>query len=171
MRNFVIYTIRFVFFVVAQTLVFNKFEPGLGIHPMIYPLFIMLLPFEFGIIPMMFLAFGMGICIDALSDTYGLHTSALVLMAYVRPLIFKAFSPRDGYDPQKEGTVFEMGGQWFIMVFGSLLLIHHFWFFVIELFKMNEIWYLVYKLLLSVSISFIFCLLFQFIFLKREKNK
>lgn len=171
MRNFLKHTVRFIFFVVAQTLVFNKFEPGLGIHPMIYPLFIALLPFEFGIIPMMFLAFGMGICIDALSDTYGLHTSALVLVAYIRPLIFKAFSPRDGYDPLKEGTIFEMGQRWFLMAFGSLLLIHHFWFFAVELFKMNEIWYLIKKLILSVPISFVFCLLFQFIFLKRTTSK
>lgn len=171
MRNFIKHTLRFIFFVVAQTLVFNKFEPGLGIHPMIYPLFIFLLPFEFGIITMLFLAFAMGICIDALSETYGLHTSALVLLAYLRPLIFKAFSPRDGYDPLKEGTIFEMGTRWFVLAFGSLLLLHHFWFFAVELFKLNEIGYLLMKLLLSLPISFIFCVLFQYIFLKRESLK
>lgn len=170
MKSILIHTVRFVFFVVAQTLVFNQFEIGFGIHPMIYPLFIVLLPFEVRTIPLMFLAFAMGICIDAFSNTYGLHTSSLVLMAYIRPIVFKAFSPRDGYDPLKEGNFFEMGHRWFFLAFGSLLLIHHFWFFTIEIFKFNEFFYTLKKLILSAPISYLFCLLFQYIFLKRAKQ-
>lgn len=169
MRNLVVHGLRFLFFVFAQTLVFNQLEIGWGIQPMIYPLFILLLPFEIGVIPMLLLAFGMGICIDAMSNTYGLHTSALLMFAYLRPVIFKTFSPRDGYDSLKEGNVYEMGQRWFLYVFGSLLLIHHFWFFMIEIFKFNEIGYILRKLVFSSILSYIFCILFQLIFLKRSK--
>lgn len=171
MRTVVVHSIRFLFFVFAQALIFNQLEIGWGIQPMIYPIFILLLPFEIAIIPMLFIAFAMGICIDAMSNTYGLHTSSLLLFAYLRPVIFKVFSPRDGYDSLKEGNVFEMGQRWFLYVFGSLLLIHHFWFFMVEIFKFNEIGYVLRKLILSSIVSYIFCILFQFIFLKRTKSQ
>jgi hypothetical protein len=112
-----------------QVLIFNQLEFGFGIHLMIYPLFIMLLPFDIGIFPMLLLAFGLGISIDAFSDTFGLHASSLVMMAYFRPIIFKAFSQREGYDPLKEPSLFDMGTRWFVLVYGYLLLIHHSGFF------------------------------------------
>lgn len=170
MRNIFVQSIRFIFFVAAQALIFNQLEIGFGIHIMIYPLFIMLLPFETGIIPMLLLAFFMGLGIDSLSNTYGLHASALVVIAYIRPLIFKAFSPRDGYEGNKEGSIFEMGQRWFLLVFGSLLLIHNFWFFMLEIFKFNELGYVFKKLILSAPISMLFCILFQYLFIKRVKS-
>lgn len=169
MRTVIVHTLRFLLFVAAQTLIFNQFEIGLGIHPMIYPLFIMLLPFEIGVVTMLFIAFATGIVIDALSDTYGLHTSALLVFAYLRPLIFKAYSPRDGYEGMGEGNIFSMGQRWFFFTFGLLLTIHHTWFFMIEVFKLNELLYVLRKLALSVPVSYIFCILLQFIFLKRSK--
>lgn len=170
MRSIIIQSIRFVFFVFAQSLIFNQLEIGFGIHIMIYPLFIALLPFETAIIPMLLLAFFMGLGIDSLSNTYGLHTSALVVIAYLRPIIYKAFSPRDGYEGNKDGSIFEMGQRWFLLVFGTLLLIHHFWFFMLEIFKFNELGYVFKKLILSVPISMLFCVLFQYLFLKRIKS-
>jgi rod shape-determining protein MreD len=171
MKNLLKHTARFAFFVVIQTMILNQFELGLGIHPMIYPLFIVLLPFEFKIIPSMLLAFTMGILIDIMSNTYGLHTSSLVLIAYLRPIIYKAFSQRDGYDPIKEGSIYEMGHVWFLYVFGILLIIHHLWFFAIEMFKLNEIGYILRKTILSAIVSYLFCVLFQMLFIKKAATK
>ena len=171
MRLIITQLIRFVIFVLVQALVFNQLEIGFGIQIMIYPLFLILLPFETNILVLLLLAFAMGICIDSISNTFGLHTSSLLLVAYLRPLIFNAFSPREGYDPLKEASVFEMGQRWFISVFGLLLLIHHFWFFMLELFKMNEILFIFQKTILSVPISFLLCILLQVIFVTKPKER
>lgn len=171
MRSVVTHSLRFVLLILLQVLVFNQLEIGFGIHVMVYPLFIMLLPFEISIVFMLFLAFGMGMIIDSISNTYGLHTSALLLVAYVRPVIFNLLSPREGYDNLKEANVFEMGQRWFILAFGSLLLIHHFWFFLIEVFKINDFFFTLRKLVLSAPISYVFCILLQFIFIKRGKTQ
>ena len=48
--------IRFVVFAFLQALIFNQLNIGFGIHLMIQPLFIMLLPFELTVIPMMGIA-------------------------------------------------------------------------------------------------------------------
>ncbi|MDX2359379.1 MAG: hypothetical protein QNK23_01140 [Crocinitomicaceae bacterium] len=145
---------------------------GFGIQLMIYPLFIILLPVELSVIPLMLAAFSLGIFIDAMSNTYGLHTSALLAMAYSRPMIFDLFAPRDGYDPLLETNVFNMGTGWFLKVFGLLILIHHFWFFMLEMFKLNEIGFVLRKTALSAPLSFLICILLQYLLIqKRAKNE
>ena len=171
MRLIVTQLIRFIIFVLVQSLVFNRLEVGLGIQIMIYPLYLILLPFETNILVLLLVAFFMGLSIDSISDTYGLHTSSLLLVAYLRPIIFNAFSPREGYDPLKEASVFEMGQRWFISVFGLLLAIHHLWFFMLEMFKMDELLYVLQKTILSVPISFLLCILLQVIFVTKPKER
>lgn len=171
MRMILIYILRFVLLVLAQSLVFNQLEVGWGIHPMIYPLFIMLLPFNLKPVWLLILSFLMGFSIDIMSNTGGLHASSLLVFALLRPILFKAFSPRDGYEANKEGTIFEMGQRWFLLTFGSLLLIHHAWFFFLEVFKFSEIIYVLRKLILSVPVSYLMVILLQFLFLKNKVGK
>jgi hypothetical protein len=154
-----------------QTLVLNQLEIGLGIQMMVYPLFILLLPFELGIIAILVIAFVMGIAIDIISNTYGLHTSSLLLVAYLRPIIFKMFSPRDGYDSLKEGNIYEMGPRWFIYVFGILLFVHHLWFFTLEIFRMDDFFFILQKVLLSLPLSFILSLLLQTMLVSKPKER
>lgn len=162
---------RFVILVVMQTLIFNQLEVGFGIQFMVYPLFIILLPFETGIVYLLLIAFAMGMAIDSISNTFGLHTSSLLVVAYLRPVIFKMFAPREGYDNLKEGNIYEMGGRWFIYVFGSILLIHHLWFFTLEIFKFQDILFILQKTLFSLPITFLLCLLLQALFVSKPKER
>lgn len=171
MNEVIKHIIRFIVLLVIQTLVLNQLEIGLGIQMMVYPLFIILLPFELGIIAILVIAFAMGIAIDAISNTYGLHTSALLLLAYLRPLIFKMFSPRDGYDSLKEGNMYEMGPRWFIYVYGILLFIHHLWFFTLEIFRIDDFFFILQKVLLSLPLSFLLSLLLQTMFVSKPKER
>lgn len=170
MRVFLLHTLRFVLFLFAQALLFNQLEVGLGIQAMIYPLFILLLPYNLNIFLSMLIAFALGAGIDSISDTYGLHTSSAVLIAYLRPSIFKLFEPRDGYENAQELNIYEMNSTWLLSVFGLMLLIHHLWFFTIELFKFNEIGFIIQKTVLSVPISLVLCILIQVIFVKKPGN-
>lgn len=171
MNQLIRHSIRFIFFVLLQSLVFNQLGIGFGINPMIYPLFIILLPLSTGIIPSLLLAFAMGLAIDGISNTYGLHTSSLLLVAYLRPIIYEIYSPREGYDPMKETNYFNMGPRWFFFAVGSLLLIHHLWFFALEIFKLNEFFYTMRKVILSAPVSLLFCILLQFVFIPKPKER
>ena len=167
MNKIIQHTWRFALFLIIQVIVLNQVELGAGTLLMIYPLFVMLLPVEINVFLLLFLAFALGISIDAMSNTYGMHASALVLMAYFRPIIFKAFAPRDGYEIDVEVNVHNMGYRWFFRTFGILLLIHHFWFFLIELMRFDEILYVFKKTALSFPVSFGLCLLIQFLIIRR----
>ena len=165
------HTIRFVIFAFLQAMVFNQLNIGFGIHLMIQPLFIMLLPFELTVIPMMGIAFLMGLVIDIVSNTYGLNTSSLVLMAYLRPIVFKFYGPREGYDPLKEPTSQDMGANWFTVVYGILLGLHSFWFFLLEIFELGRIGFILQKTIFSGVLSFLLALLIQSFILNSTQKK
>lgn len=170
MQVFIIQTIRFVLFLFAQALLLNQLKLGWGINVMIYPLFILLLPYNLNIFLSMIISFALGLGIDSISNTYGLHASSALLLAYLRPSIFKLFEPRDGYENMQEFNIHEMSRSWLFSVFGIMLLVHHLWFFSLELFKFNEIGFILQKTALSVPSSMIVCLLILYIFIRKPSS-
>lgn len=171
MNQLVKHGLRFIFFVLVQVLILNQMEIGLGTQLMIYPLFIALLPVDLGILASLVIAFVLGLSIDSLSDTYGLHASSALVVAYLRPMVYKIFSPRDGYEQIEETNIHQMGFSWFLKSFGLLLFIHHFWFFMLEMFKVNETLFVLQKTILSAPMSFTVCILLQFLFLRTKRKE
>jgi len=160
---------RFLLFAVLQVFVFNQLNISSYVHIMIAPLYIMILPFDFSIFRLLIISFFLGAIIDVLSNTFGLHASALVLMAYLRPTVFNWLAPRDGYDPLKTPSIIEMPKKWFLLVFGILLSVHHLWFFAIESFSLSEILLILQKTFFSCLLSFLVCIILQPLFLNKAK--
>jgi hypothetical protein len=171
MKDFTTHTFRFLFFLVIQALVLNQLEIGVGIQLMVYPLFILLLPFEMGVVGLLVVALCMGVAIDIISNTFGLHTSSLLLVAYIRPILFSVYAPRDGYENLKEGSSFVMGARWFVLVYGWMLLIHHTWFFSLELFRLDEFFFILQKVVLSFPLSFLLSWLLQLFLVSKPKER
>lgn len=162
--------IRLVIIVLAQGLIFGQMEFGLGIHPMIYPLIILLLPFDTRPIVLMLIGFVAGISVDFFMNTFGLHASAGVLVAYIRPELYHLFAPRDGYDVLKEPTIGYLGFRWFFYVGGITIFIHHLWFFFLEYFKWSEFLYILQKTFLSSIVTLLIFILIQIFFFKKDKT-
>ncbi len=171
MNTFLKYSLRFIALMFIQTLILNQLELGWGIQLMVYPLLLVLLPFDIDTIPLMGIAFLLGFGIDAMSNTYGLHTSSIVLLAYMRPIIYKMYAPRDGYENFADGNIYEMGTRWFVFVYGSMLIIHHLWFFTMEIFRITDFFFIMQKTLLSLPLSFILSLLVQALFVAKPKER
>ncbi|MBW7867869.1 MAG: hypothetical protein H3C31_06040 [Brumimicrobium sp.] len=163
------HSIRMILFILVQGLIFGQLDFGYGIHPMVYPLFIILLPFEINIFLLILIAFFTGIGVDFFMNTFGLHASAALLVAYLRPIIFNYFSPRDGYDSFKEPTINSLGYAWFFKVAGILILIHHTWFFILEYFKSSLWTEIILNTFLSSVVSLFLFILIQIFFFKRSK--
>lgn len=161
---------RMIIFILAQGLIFGQLEFGAGIHPMIYPLFILMLPFDTSAIVLMIMAFITGISVDFFMNTFGLHASAAVLVAYIRPELYRLFAPRDGYDVLKEPTASEWGYKWFIYVAGIAVTIHHFWFFFLEYFKWSAWFEILQKTVFSTIITMVILVIIQVLFFKKPKT-
>lgn len=161
-------SIRFVLLVIFQVVVLNYLEPGFGIYPMIYPLFIFMLPIEMATVYTMVLAFLIGLSVDSASNTFGLHASSSVLMAYLRPQVLKWLSPREGYENIETPSLYTLGPRLFIYAYFLLLIFHNTWFFFIESFKLNEFLWVLLKIALSSGVSLGLSLLVQFVFLSNK---
>jgi hypothetical protein len=144
-------------------------EMGLGIHIMIYPMFILLLPFDLRPIFVMILAFFMGLAVDWLTNSFGLHAASAVFLGYARPQLFNVLAPREGYDPIKSPTLRDMGIKWFLIIYLVGLLIHHFFFFVFEVFKFSDFFFIIGKTILSALVSFLIIWLVQIIFFTKKR--
>ena len=168
MGRFYTFLFRFLLFVFLQVFIFNQLEINPYIHIMVSPLYIMLLPFEMSVIRLLLISFLLGIFIDAFSNTFGLHASSLVFLAYIRPVVFRWFAPRDGYDNIKTPSIFDMGNRWFLIVFGILLIFHHLWFFMMESFSFGELLLILQKTFPSALLSFTVCIILQTLFLKKS---
>ena len=167
MKNLLTQIVRAILLIFLQVFILSQIEIGWGIHIMIYPIFVLLLPFDLKPIFVLLISFLFGMAIDSMLNTGGLHTSSLLTMSLFRFGIFKLFSPRDGYEGFHSGTIYEMGSGWFLKTFILLLVVHHVWFFVFEQFTFNDPLYLAQKIVLSLPISYLFSILYQFIFVKR----
>lgn len=164
------YILNFILIVLIQGLVVNNLEFSEYLNPMIYPVMIMLLPFEVNVIVTMAVALFLGLGIDAFSNTFGLHTSSLLVIAYLRPTILNYIKPRDGYDNTLLPSVHDMGFLWFIGYTSTLLFIHHIWFFTFEILRFDLIILILGKTFFSLVLSLSLIVIFEYIFYKPSKK-
>lgn len=162
------YTLLWFCFLFIQIFVLKHIEITIGSQFFILPLFLMVLPFQTNIFILMLVGFATGLIADSFSNTLGLHASSLVLMAYLRPIMFHYCHPREGYDPLKFPTIPYMGWWWFCITYGILLFIHTLWFFVLEIFRISD-WGLITRNTIYSFIASFFIALIINLFFRRPK--
>ncbi len=160
---------RFIILVLVQVLIVQNIYLSTYIVLFPYVLFILVLPFNFPKLLLLIVSFALGCTIDLFHDSSGLHASACTLMAFMRYYVLKLMSPREGYDITLKPTVDDMGLQWYITYAGSLILIHHFFFFYLEVFRFSEFFRTFLKVILSSIGTFVLVYLMQFlVYVKRK---
>jgi len=87
MNNFVANFSRFFVLILLQVFVFNYVQWFGFLNPVVYLLFLILLPLEVPKSVQYILAFITGLIVDAFLSTYGIQAFACVLMAFLRPYI------------------------------------------------------------------------------------
>ncbi len=136
-----------------------------------YVLAILMLPFETNRLLVLFSAFLLGVCIDYFYDSSGIHASACTIMGFARYYVLKYVSPREGYDIGVKPTVDDMGLAWYLTYAGTLIAIHHFFLFYIEIFRFSEFFKTLLRIILSSVGTFGIIYLIQFLFSnKRDRT-
>ena len=155
MNNLLQYGFSFVFLIMFQVLVLNNLHMSIFINPYAYILFILMLPFATPGWLTLSLAFLLGLSMDAFSNTMGMHSAAIVFTAFLREYLLKIMAPRDGYESLQSPHYGFMGMTWFLIYAGILTFIHHLVLFLLEDFRMEKLFSLIFKSLLSTSLSLI----------------
>lgn len=158
-------SIRFVVLVLIQVLLLNNINFLGFINPYLYILFLIIYPFNTPQSLFMFVAFLLGLSIDAFEDSGGIHAAASVFIAYCRPMILR-FSFGISYDYQTVKFSNTPYGARFTYIL-LVVLIHNLLLFILEMFSFSHI-FLILKKTLFTSI---FTILLVFISLTLFKPK
>ncbi len=160
------YIISFILLLTLQILVLNNIQLSGFINPYLYVLFILILPFETPKWMLLLLAFILGMVVDLFSHTPGMHTSATVFMAFLRPYVLEFFSPRDGYETETYPILRYYGLNWFLKYITILVLAHHLFLFYVEVFRFSDFFLTLGRALASSVFTIILVLISQYFYRK-----
>lgn len=160
--------IRFVILVLTQVIILNHVHFSGYVNPMVYLMFILLLPFETPPWFMIILGFVTGLSVDVFSGTMGLHASATTMAAFIRKPVLIFIAPRDGYEPGSQPDIKHMGWFWFSRYAVIMILAHHIWLFTLEVFRFSDYHHTLLRIIISSVFSFVLIVLLQAILTRRN---
>lgn len=168
-RSTIVHIIRAVILVLVQVLILKRIAFSLGddfafIHFFIYPLIIFLLPLNIPRPVVLLLSFLLGIIIDLFYNSPGIHASACVFTAYVRPFVLNWLEPQEGYSTNFVPTYRSLGFSLFLMYSTVLLGAHLFFYFSVESFSFVFIFEIVLNSIFSLIASLLLMQLLMLIF-------
>lgn len=146
----------------VQVLILNNIQFSGFINPYIYVMIIMLLPLEMAQWSVLLISFAVGLIMDSSAGTPGMHTSATVLAGFLRPYLLSYISPGDGYEQGEWPSMAIYGVRWFSTYALWLLFIHHLAFFFIEVFKIQDFFRTLLRVIISTAFSFIFVVVAEY---------
>lgn len=162
----------FLFFlmILLQVLVLNNIQYSGYINPYLYILFILMLPFEAPKWLVLLASFLIGLGVDMFSDSIGIHAAASTFMGFCRPYVLNIIKPRDGYEFNTQPTIRDMDLRWFLTYSGILVFLHHFVLFYIEIFRFNEFFTILARVVLSSFFTLLLIVLTQLLFTSRKTS-
>jgi len=157
----------FIFLIVIQVAVFKQFttewEYGIYFHTLVYPIFIIILPFRLNKINIILLGFLFGIVLDMFYSSPGVHASACVFTAFIRPTVLSLVKPQGEYDILHSPTIAQYGFTWFAIYCAIMLFFHLLFYFAVEAFTFVYIGQILLKTFASFIVSYLLIILIQFI--------
>ncbi len=171
--------LRFCVIILLQVFILNKItlhwftQPaGALFNPFIYPLFILLLPFETPVWVLLVLGFSLGVTVDTFMTTAGMHACATVLIAYLRTNVLNALMPRNlSENINQQPSIKNMGWSPFLVYSGFLMLLHHSVYFSIESWSAFSFGPLLLKIVASFVTSMLFIIVYILLFTRQNVTR
>jgi rod shape-determining protein MreD len=162
---------RFVLLVLLQGLILNDINllQGMAI-PYLYILFLLMLPMETPRWLELILGLVAGLSIDMFTNTLGIHASACVFLAFLRPVYLDAIAPRDGYEFGQQPTISDQGLSWFLKYASVLILAHHSWLFYVEVYSFKGFFTTLLRVILSSAFTLTFVVLSQYLVFNSKRT-
>lgn len=115
----------FIFLLLLQVLVLNNILLLGYINPYLYIAFVFLYPLKKNRIPFLGISFLLGLCVDAFSNSGGIHAFSILFIAYTRIFFFKIIFKKG----ESDYLLFNLRLETFDKVFNYIVIltiIHHF---------------------------------------------
>jgi len=148
---------RFVFLLALQILVFNNMNFGGYISSFPYILFIILYPVNGNKANLLIASFFLGLIMDMFCNSGGVHATACVLLAFLRPYFFKfSFGLSYEYQTIKLNDVLTPERFTFILLSVTT---HHVVLFLVESFQITFLLDILLRTLLSILFTILTCII------------
>jgi rod shape-determining protein MreD len=148
---------RFLLLLTVQIVIFNNMNFLGYIMPLPYILFIILYPVNGNKSALLLASFLLGLTMDLFSNSGGIHATACLVLAYVRPTIFKfSFGVSYEYQTIKINDVLTPERFSFILI---SVVIHHVTLFILEAFQISFFWDILLRTVLSTVFTIISCII------------
>jgi len=144
-------------FLALQILIFNNINLFGYLNPYPYVLFILLYPVNSNKSLLLLSSFTLGILIDMFANSGGVHATAAVILAYTRPSLFK-FAFGLSYEYQTVKIADKISPERITLLILAIF-IHHFILFFFEFFRIDLIFTVLFRTLLSTLFTFTISLL------------
>ena len=165
-KSIIWYIGLFVFSVLIQVLFMDNIQFYSMVNPYFYVLFVLLLPINTPRYLLLILGFVLGLTIDVFANTPGIHASATVFMAFLRPFMINTANI-DEQEKAISPTLMNMGVGWFVKYSLVLILFHHTFLFFVEIFSFHVFLNNLLRSLLSGLFTFVLVVLSQFIIYRK----
>lgn len=157
--------------VLIQVIILNNVQYSSFVNPFLYILFVLWLPIEMNKALVMLLAFLIGLSVDVFSDTMGMHASASVFLAFIRPFVLSILAPRDGYEANQKPSLNQFGMQWFLIYAGFCTFLHHLFLFIVEVFTFSDFMNTIGRVLASSVFTLLLIMIIQYFHYNAETKK
>lgn len=153
---------RFILLLIMQIAIFNKMDFLGYINPYPYILFILLYPVNGNKYGLLFASFLLGIIMDMFSNSGGVHATAAITLAALRPTFFK-FSFGVSYEYQTIKINDKITPERFSFVAISVVS-NHFILFLLEAFRLSFFWEVLLRTIFSTIFTILLCFLLIYLF-------
>ncbi len=123
---------------------------------------ILFLPLEINLTALLAISFFTGVIIDTFDNTLGLHASASVMIAYLRPIIIRFQLGQKLIEGRLHLSIRELGFPTFMSYTLILISIHHIILFLIEAGSLSVLPYTFLKIVCSIIFTSVSIILTQF---------
>lgn len=172
MRLLLINIFRFFFIIFFQIFVLNNVDFGplnYLLSPMVYIAFIITFPNSYSKYVLLIIAFLLGLTVDMFLNTYGIHASACVLMAYSRTFMIRQLETQNTFDESFDLTIHTIEKTSYTKYVATLTFIFFLWLFLLEEFSFSNIFIILLKTILSTIFSVLLIILGQYLLFKKQK--
>ena len=168
-REILINIVRFIALFLFQVLILNNIQLSGYINPYLYVLFILMLPFQTPRWLLLLSGFFMGLSIDFFTHTPGLHAAATTFLAFCRPGLIRFLSSNKEIEPGSSPNINVFGFVWFAAYSSIMVLLHHLALFYLEMFRFNDFFITLSRVLNSSVVTIVLILLTQLLFYGHRK--
>ncbi len=156
-----------VLILLIQHFVINNIQLDGRAHPFICVYLLFLFHHRYSRTALMFVALVSGLFLDILSGNYGLHSSALVFAAFLRPYLFSMIIQEADSEDIIYPHINSIGLQPFIILLGIYVLIFQSFILVLEAFTFQHFPYLLLNILLGSVFSFLFIFVLELVLFRK----